>query len=114
MESISGEAYRPHHSRSSPVFTMMVSSSGATICRSPSMNLAPPVPPVRTVIMLPSVFERSRYYLPQCRVARPADRCGRLLDLRTQDKPAGAGATQILWPRFVAVIGPDAARVFQD
>src|ERR1700730_11505218 len=104
MESRPGETYNPHHNKSSPVFTMIVSSSGPTICRSPSTNLEPPVPPVRTVIMLPS--ERS----PQGRQQRlddaPANRCVPLLVPRNQDKPATVGATRILSPRSAFAILP--------
>src|SRR5437899_12480847 len=81
MESRSGDTYSPHHRKSSPVFTMIVSSSGRTICRSPSTNLEPPVPPVRTVIMPPS--EHSPYRQQRRLGAAPANRCVPLLVLRT-------------------------------
>src|SRR5690348_1635267 len=64
MESRSGETYSPHHSWSSPVLTMIVSSSGGTIRLSPSTNFAPPVPPVSTVIMLRSAHSHE-HQLPR-------------------------------------------------
>src|SRR5580692_1408767 len=52
MESMSGETYSPHQSRSSPVFTTIVISSAGMIWRRPSTNFAPPVPPERTQIIV--------------------------------------------------------------
>src|SRR5258708_2629015 len=116
MESRSGDTYNPHHLKSSPVFTMIVSSSGRTICRSPSTNLEPPVPPVRTVIMPPS--EHSPHRQQRRLGAAPANRCVPLLVLRTVlpilDKPAISVATRIPSPRCALAILPDAARAFPD
>src|SRR5579859_5554727 len=49
---MSGETYRPHQSRSSPVLTTSVISSAGMTWRRPSTNFAPPVPPLRTQIIL--------------------------------------------------------------
>src|ERR1700690_1071793 len=111
IESTSGETYSPHHRKSSPVLTIIVSSSGGTIWRSPSTNLAPPVPPVKTVIMpslraSPPDLLRPRAGAEQAFAS--AGRCAPPPALRIQDKPADAGATAVLSPRFVAAVGPGA------
>src|SRR5438874_1842087 len=78
MESTSGETYKPHHSRSSPVLTMTVSSFADTTCRRPSTNFAPPVPPVSTTIIEPSPV-RSPLRPRLLSFCRPADRLSQSL-----------------------------------
>src|SRR5580704_5390622 len=110
MESISGETYRPHHRRSSPVLTMSVISSAGITWRSPSTNLAPPVPPVRTQIMLPSGRNlRDRWPLQVFQKDVPASPSPRE---EIPDTPADVGATRTPWPRSASEAAPDAARAF--
>src|SRR5579863_7962576 len=110
MESMSGETYRPHQRRSSPVFTTNVISSAGMTWRRPSTNLAPPVPPVRTQIMPPSgrnLQDRWRLQVfPQAALAWPAQR------EETRDTPADAAAVQTPWPGCAGEAARDAARVF--
>src|SRR5271166_1462347 len=113
MESTSGETYNPHQSMSSPVLTMIVSSSEATICRSPSTNFAPPVPPVRTVIIPASPPEQSLQRPHPNSSVRKVNRWPPPAE-RTPDKPAASGATEILLLRCAAAVLPDAARAFLD
>src|ERR1700687_1661803 len=114
MESRSGETYRPHHSRSSPVLTMMVRSLDGTTWRRPSTNFAPPVPPVSTTIMRLWFSRRSLRDQQRPELFLTTSRGARLSSSGTQDKPASAGAEYILLIRCGPGVGPDAARVFPD
>src|SRR6266404_9556898 len=114
MESRSGETYSPHHSRSSPVLTMMVRSLDGTTWRRPSTNFAPPVPPVSTTLMRPWPSRRSLRDRQRPELSPPASRDARLSWSGTQDKPEGAGAEYILLIRCGPEAGPDEARVFPD
>src|SRR6266852_7868767 len=112
MESRSGETYSPHQSRSSPVLTINVSSSGATTSRSPSTNLAPPVPPVSTTII--QAPWRSRRHPQPPLLYQPASRVAKSLSPRTPDTPAISAASGILYALCVFEVVQDAAKVFQD
>src|SRR6266851_1377984 len=114
MESRSGETYSPHHSRSSPVLTMMVRSLDGTTWRRPSTNFAPPVPPVSTTIMPPCPSRRSLRDPLRPELSPPASRDARLSLSGTQDKPGGAGAKYILLIRCGPGVDRDVARVFPD
>ena len=74
------------------MLTITVISSAGITWRSPSTNLAPPVPPVRTQIMQPSVLAR-----PESSVAARSfsDRSPGLTAQPEEipDRPADAGAT---------------------
>src|SRR5438874_13717137 len=113
MESTSGETYRPHHSRSSPVLTMAVSSFADTTCHRPSTNFAPPVPPVSTTIIEPSPV-RSPLRPRLLSFCRPADRLSQSLDSRIQDKPEAAGASCSPSPQFVTALVPALDRLFPN
>src|SRR5438445_13640708 len=113
MESTSGETYRPHHSRSSPVLTMTVSSFADTTCRRPSTNFGPPVPPVSTTIIEPSPV-RSPLRLRMLLSFRTAARVSQSLDSRIQDKPEAAGATCCHSPGFMTPTISDVPRVYPD
>src|SRR6516164_3648377 len=112
MESMYGETYSPHHSKSSPVLTMMISSSAGTTWHSPSTNFAPPVPPVSTVIMRPSAH--TLCYPLRFLPVRLRLRHAPLPAARTPDTPATAAPDGILSPRSAPVIAPDAATAFPD
>src|ERR1700728_3230019 len=124
MESMSGETYRPHHSRSSPVLTTRVISSGAMTWRRPSTNFAPPVPPLRTQIMRASLFPFLGLFLllllpgPDHRRRRGVfltrDPAGRLRQEEILGRRANAGARKILSPPCAGAVAPDAARAFPD
>jgi hypothetical protein len=45
---MSGQIFKPNNSISSPVLTIIFSSSGLTIFTNPSINLAAPIPPAKT------------------------------------------------------------------
>src|SRR5260370_17835114 len=73
---------------------MIVSSSGGTTRRSPSTNLAPPVPPVSTTIMRRSARSLQRPWLRL--VSSSAEWIYALLVPETPDKPAAVVATETL------------------
>src|SRR4029077_15134493 len=112
IESMSGETYSPHHKRSSPVLTISVSSSGAMTCCKPSTNLAPPVPPVSTVIMPPPAHNLLRQRQPAfSHGVTPDDPA---LAKEIPDTPAGVRPALIPALPCAHAIVPDAAMVFQD
>src|SRR5579872_2006366 len=111
---MSGETYRPHHKRSSPVLTMILISSGGMTCRSPSTSLAPPVPPVSTQIMLPPFLSQDLRCQAPHLAFQPATLAGTAHWVETQDRQEGADATAILCAQCAFASLPAAARVSLD
>src|SRR5579871_1735803 len=109
---MSGETYSPHHIRSSPVFTTSVMSSAGMTWRRPSTNFAPPVPPLRTQIMLPSEPVRRRPSLHA--IFRREARVYQSYARHIPDRPATVDAAPLLWLQYASEAAPGEARAFPD